>query len=382
MDSCVLEYVQVLQQNVAELHQMGKEWGMTEEEMSACIERVLKEDENVVVTPPPTFTLRRILRRVPMAIFFLFVTILAIACGTLVLFYVYPPAENYVSGALQPYGYTIFRAVRLATLPLHRYFNITSLYDAECIVGNPWFEEPSMDCVFCEGVKNIEILYDTNDQELIMKYLADARPMVFQGLAETVSFEDLRHLYRNNKDVIDTAAFFQSNVPGMKNIQDLFKDEIDENVLYKDKTTIHWLTKNIAGSQVMRKLFPRPSFIPPDSEVALEKVVFVDGHKSEHYELVAVILQQGYYMQLSGSRKVIVTPTKSCREVCSPMHILMNEGDVLTYNPGIWRVVMMPNLQNKLSIGFLGSYSFNGLNHGEIKIDEEPTTANGGEKRE
>lgn len=61
-----------------------------------------------------------------------------------------------------------------------------------------------------------------------------------QGLAETVSFEDLRHLYRNNKDVIDTAAFFQSNVPGMKNIQDLFKDEIDENVLYKDKTTIHW----------------------------------------------------------------------------------------------------------------------------------------------
>lgn len=36
-------------------------------------------------------------------------------------------------------------------------------------------------------------------------------------------------------------------------------------------------------------------------------------------------------MQLSGSRKVIVTPTKSCREVCSPMHILMNEGDVCMY---------------------------------------------------
>lgn len=50
------------------------------------------------------------------------------------------------------------------------------------------------------------------------------------------------------------------------------------------------LTKNIAGSQVMRKLFPRPSFIPPDSEVALEKVVFVDGHKSEHYELVRIVV--------------------------------------------------------------------------------------------
>lgn len=128
MDSCVLEYVQVLQQNVAELHQMGKEWGMTEEEMSACIERVLKEDENVVVTPPPTFTLRRILRCVPVAIFFLFVTILVIACGAMVLFYVYPPAWNYVSGALKLYDYKMLRAVRLAALPLHRYFNITSKF--------------------------------------------------------------------------------------------------------------------------------------------------------------------------------------------------------------------------------------------------------------
>lgn len=43
---------------------------------------------------------------------------------------------------------------------------------------------------------------------------------------------------------------------------------------------------------------------------------------------------------------------------------------------------MMPNLQNKLSIGFLGSYSFNGVNQGEIELDEEPTTTNVGEKRE
>lgn len=59
-------------------------------------------------------------------------------------------------------------------------------------------------------------------------------------MAKKVSFEDIRQLYRNNKDIMDTAAFFQSNVPGMKNIQDLFKDDIDEDVLYKDRTTIHW----------------------------------------------------------------------------------------------------------------------------------------------
>ena len=94
-----------------------------------CLERALKEDENIVVTPPPTFTLRRIMRcmgYIPIAFFFLFVAIMLFVCGILLLFFVFPSVEMYVSGALQPHGYTIFRGIRLATLPLHRYFNITS----------------------------------------------------------------------------------------------------------------------------------------------------------------------------------------------------------------------------------------------------------------
>ena len=46
----------------------------------------------------------------------------------------------------------------------------------------------------------------------------------------------------------------------------------------------------MAASQVIRKLFPRPSFVPPESEVALEKVVFIDGYKSDHYELVSGVV--------------------------------------------------------------------------------------------
>jgi hypothetical protein len=125
----VFDYVQQLQQNVAELHQMGRQWGMTEEEMSDCIERVLKESENVVVTPPRKSTARRIWRCVgylPAVIFFLFVAVVLLVLGVSLLFYVYPSAEHYVSGKLQPYGYAIFRTIRLATLPLHRYFNISS----------------------------------------------------------------------------------------------------------------------------------------------------------------------------------------------------------------------------------------------------------------
>lgn len=54
------------------------------------------------------------------------------------------------------------------------------LYDAECIVGNPWFEGPSKECIWCRDVHKFEILNDTTDQDLITNYLREARPMVFQ----------------------------------------------------------------------------------------------------------------------------------------------------------------------------------------------------------
>ena len=49
-------------------------------------------------------------------------------------------------------------------------------------------------------------------------------------------------------------------------------------------------TKNMAGGQVIRKMFPRPEFVPAESEVALEKTVFLDGPKTDHYELVSIML--------------------------------------------------------------------------------------------
>ena len=76
----------------------------------------------------------------------------------------------------------------------------------------------------------------------------------------------------------------------------LFKDVPNLYMFYRKCFFVHVtdifyrVTKNMAASQVIRKLFPRPSFVPPESEVALEKVVFIDGYKSDHYELVSGVV--------------------------------------------------------------------------------------------
>ena len=65
-------------------------------------------------------------------------------------------------------------------------FFFPGLYDSECIIVNPWFEEPAMECIWCEEVKNIETFNDTANQELISEYLRQARPMIFKVFQHNV----------------------------------------------------------------------------------------------------------------------------------------------------------------------------------------------------
>lgn len=57
---------------------------------------------------------------------------------------------------------------------------LLDLYDSECIFNNPWFEEPTFECSWCENVKDIERLNDTQDQELIGDFMRQARPVIFK----------------------------------------------------------------------------------------------------------------------------------------------------------------------------------------------------------
>ena len=130
MDGDVHSYLSFLRQNVSELHQLGKEWGMTEAEISDCVERALQDEPKTPIKETNMSVARKIWHwiRVGLKWFFLSVALLLTLFTVLYVVSIFHvPTEMYITGFLQPYGYTIFRAVRLATLPFHDYFNITSM---------------------------------------------------------------------------------------------------------------------------------------------------------------------------------------------------------------------------------------------------------------
>ena len=131
-NNSVDEYLVYLKENAKELRQLGKKWGMTEEEIDNCVTEALSLTENKEeLKKSPKNKARKCWS------YFLFLIKIQLALGLLlfVLFggiytaaLYHEPTQRAVLKVFMPYSYEIMRAVRLAAVPLHGMFNITSMF--------------------------------------------------------------------------------------------------------------------------------------------------------------------------------------------------------------------------------------------------------------
>ena len=131
MDASTVEYLLYLRENASQLREEAKGLGFTEDQIKECIEEALKEcdihtDSNIVNSPKnitrKCFYYFRVLVKTSLAI----IGVLIAIWTCLMLMVSYNEATGkFFSNAIQPYGYEIFRAVRLVTLPIHDMLNIT-----------------------------------------------------------------------------------------------------------------------------------------------------------------------------------------------------------------------------------------------------------------
>lgn len=129
MDVAAVEYLIYLKKNAALLRKEAQQLGFTEDEINQCIEEALKEsDDNEELANSPKNIARKCFHyfRVAAKVFLAILgVIFALWVGVMVLTTYHKPSEHLLGSVLQPYGYQIFRTIRLVTLPVHNMFNIT-----------------------------------------------------------------------------------------------------------------------------------------------------------------------------------------------------------------------------------------------------------------
>ena len=134
MDKEVAETMAYFRENVAELKSLGKDWGLSDAEIEECVERAMSIDPKYLPSPKTsaasTTRMKFAARKswLKLRIFLWIVGILIVLVGLGALALQNEQIDHRFNQLVQPLLYPLFRAVRLAAMPLHNAFDFYGMF--------------------------------------------------------------------------------------------------------------------------------------------------------------------------------------------------------------------------------------------------------------
>ncbi|XP_046569460.1 uncharacterized protein LOC124277770 [Haliotis rubra] len=359
----IQEALAYVRQNVSELRNLGKEWGLTNAEIELCVQRAMSMKVNTKKSPKKKasnvqarkFAARKTWARCRCCfnMCFVLVGVLLVATTVTAGVMAYQAKSISPSRFLQPYAYNIMRVVRLSlSVPLQQVFHIDKYYETECLVDNPMFADPVMDCMNCQQMKTIREMTTTTDFDLSIV----SGPMVFRGLQAPVHLRDIwqvLHKYQDNHML--TSHSLDCTADWAQYTSDLARPDLLDKIIQDENFSCNWDSREkLFHGQLMRSLFPKASVIPSNAEICLQRNVFIDGKGAEHRKLPPSTLEgYSWYAQGTGTRTLVFRPHKGCDDVCQSLSVTVKEGDMVLFLSGAMDVEVSDN-KEEISISYLG----------------------------
>ncbi|XP_064602027.1 uncharacterized protein LOC135467983 [Liolophura sinensis] len=255
-------------------------------------------------------------------------------------------------------SYPLLRYSRLMFLPVHGMFNVTEYYSSECLVSNPWFDESPDSCWHCRFKKNMKEM----SPNTTLSWRDEWEVAVFRGsLKETLTFADLQQMFKKSKGILQgelRAMTLVSNRSDIISLEDILERKSEEDILNDRGLHFQWKTaQSLAANRVIRQFFGRPSFVNAKQEISFEKNVIIQSPGTVPYDLPGHNFPNGWYMQVTGTRKLKIKPTSKCQTKCKSFDVTLEPRDALVYNPPSWIVQLLPAETSEISVGYMGSFS-------------------------
>lgn len=319
--------------------------GVADEDFDRCFSAVFRSESRI----------RRMSSCVFRSLRYAFYLVVAIALVNFVVSN-HNPTKRFCSQYVQDWIYPLMRFVRLSTLPLVKHVDIRYLYTTSCLLRNPFYAEPDIECWPCEGIRFVVDL--TRTSNFTDAYYQSGTPFVVRDASnDSVKFERLCKLFSEHKTILrqGTYAFRSSNATS-RTLPAFFDSTCDGASLANSTLRASWEIDGASAVRILRQLFARPYFIPRESEVSLQRYFFFDSTFAPPYELPVTDYANVWLMQTSGHRLVVLMPSHQCKQNCHAISVLLQAKDALYYNLQYWRPWSYSvNTSEDLSIALMGS---------------------------
>jgi len=231
--------------------------------------------------------------------------------GSIYLFTLFcNPLQKIFLNNIQNYIYPLMRFIRLWTLPLTQLFpqlsgtsklprNLNNqnklswwldVHEETCLVHNPFYWQRPIDCWSCGEISSVYTINNANhfQPQFLAKYYHSGIPLVIQELTSPVTVQDLANLHKSNPCLlVQGVGGFSSTMPEINSLSDFLALHTEITTSNSgDVGQVSWKINHVRAVRLFRRLFPRPRFIPDDTEVGLEKHFFMDQPRTPPYKLV------------------------------------------------------------------------------------------------
>ncbi|XP_037933328.1 uncharacterized protein LOC119668358 [Teleopsis dalmanni] len=243
------------------------------------------------------------------------------------------------------YGLGIMAFIMVAT-PLF-YEIITFLLSVRCFLPNNYLvireaTRPISDCEFCKGVNGPLILKNlTRDEFEPLAY--SSQPIIIKNAVthwpatKLLNFTFIKNLYESIPGALDEDCQFLHFRSDFKNLRDVLNMPPERaNLREGDETWyVGWSNCHPVVLGELRKLYPRPHFLPADAEMPNTDYIFL-GYEQGAFMHLDYIPRLMWQAQLQGNKSWILAPTPECDHICQSFSFYVEPGDAVLVDTRIW----------------------------------------------
>ncbi|XP_037071080.1 uncharacterized protein LOC119092208 [Pollicipes pollicipes] len=235
---------------------------------------------------------------------------------------------------IQDWIYPVLRGIRLISLPVIQYFpSITDIHEETCLVDNPLYWDPEVDCTLCKDVGVVTLPHAEQFEDLF--YHKGVPVVVQDAIAAPVSLAALTRLYALRRD--DIVAGSARRLLGLDRLMAAAPAE-----LAALPHCVQWRLLRVSAVRHLRQLFRRPYFVSKKTEVSLHRYIYLCGAEGGRFPLPVTEFANVWVSQHSGTRQIQLTPSSECSATCRTVSALLRPGDTLFYNWRYWRASSLP----------------------------------------
>lgn len=201
---------------------------------------------------------------------------------------------------------------------------------------------PISDCRFCSSVRGPLILQNLTREEFA-PFAYSSQPIIIKNAvahwpaAKSLNFSYLKDLYERTPGALDEDCQFLHFRSDFKSLKEVFlmSDQRANFAGGNQPWYVGWSNCHPIVLEELRKLYPRPHFLPEDAEMPNTDYIFL-GYEQGAFMHLDYIPRLMWQAQLQGNKSWILAPTPECDHLCHSFSFYVEPGDAVLVDTRIW----------------------------------------------